>query len=111
MAKQLKKYEWTNSRVGQSTYNWTEWLNGQIWSLTHGESGTSDFQSKPDSFIMLARATARKAGKVLRVEKLPEDKGVVLQAMKASEEQLAKWAAADAKAKAKKAQENGQAEE
>jgi hypothetical protein len=78
--------------VGKQSYPWAEWLDGQIRQLKAG----TDFQCKPETLVTLARNAAKKAGKVLHSKKV--EGGVVLQAVAASEEQLAKWAAEAAEA-------------
>ncbi len=97
MAQKLKKFEFTSSRVGQSTYDWGAWLDGSPWKLTEGD----DFNCKVQTLLTLARSQAKRRGMVVKAQPVDEGKAVVIQAVPASPEQLKKWAEA----------ENGEAEE
>ena len=59
MPKVLKKFLF---RKTAAACPWDQWLDGRIWELTHGE----DFTSKPMTFKLAARRTARLRGGELR---------------------------------------------
>jgi hypothetical protein len=84
--KVLKSYEFAEA-VGKAVYDWDTLLDGKIRQL---EAGT-DYQCKDATFGMMARKQGRKRGKAVRVGKV--EGGLVIQAVEASEEQLAKWKA------------------
>lgn len=63
MATKLKSFDFTApsklTTSDKATYPWDEWLDGDIWELTHGE----DFEGHPLMMerIIRTRATGRKA--------------------------------------------------
>jgi len=99
--KTLKTFEFTAAVGTGASYEWDKILSGDIVQLDAGK----DFECKPATFCTLARSAAKKRKMIVRTSMLPKDRakdapvtGVVLQAQKASKEQLAKWAEAEAAA-------------
>lgn len=115
--KTLKKFEF-KSLADRATYDWEKLLDGGIYQMSAGDpdgdgKGDGDYHCKTATFATLCRTAARRRGKVVRTNVAEADEkaglpfgGIVIQANEASEEQKAKWAAADAE----KAAENGEAE-
>ena len=86
--KTLKKFEFKEFG-GRSTYDWDKWLDGGIYQLEEG----SDYTCKTQTLRMLAAKQARRLGKTVRTAKV--ENGLVIQAVEASDEQKAAWAAAE----------------
>jgi len=63
MAEKLEEYEFKNQRsTGKGKYPWDQWLDGDVWQLTHGE----DFTTEVANFRSWAYHNARKRGGTLR---------------------------------------------
>lgn len=79
MAEKLRTFDWSKASnitpEGQEkvVYPWEEWLDGDIWQLTHGE----DFETPPLMMerIIRTRATARGAKVRLRHQPLASGNG------------------------------------
>ena len=49
-----------------SKYPWTEWFDGSVWELTHGD----DFKGKPNSFKSMAKTRAKRLGGTVKTRLL-----------------------------------------
>jgi hypothetical protein len=72
LARTLETFDFATADRG--TYQWRQWLDGQIWQLRQGE----DFKGKPQSFANSARRAATRAGR--RLEYVIEGDTVTLRA-------------------------------
>jgi hypothetical protein len=83
--KSLESFEFT-APVGKAEYEWDKLLDGGIYQLAEGD----DYHCKTATFRVMAAKQARKKGNIVRVNKV--EGGLVIQAVEATAEQLAKWA-------------------
>jgi hypothetical protein len=72
--KSLRAFEFA-STGNRATYDWAKLLDGSIYQLEAGK----DFSCKPETFLLLAKKHAKKAGKTLKASKV--DGGLVIQAV------------------------------
>jgi hypothetical protein len=93
--KVVKGYEFSGG-VGKESYPWATILDGQPRMIEQGV----DFSCKLETYCTLARNAGRRVGKVVKINKV--DGGIMLQAVEASPEQLAKWEEADEEKAAEK---------
>jgi len=77
MAKKLETFEFGKRGRRQDDYDWNNWLDGDIWELTH----LKDFKIKPGSFRTTAATAASERGLKVRTALLGDNK-VVIQAFK-----------------------------
>ncbi len=88
--KTLKSYEFQESGGGKATYDWDAILSGKIVLLEREK----DYTCKDTTMQTLCRSAARRRGMVVKTGK--DDAGLVVQAVKATPEQLKAWAEQDA---------------
>lgn len=88
--KTLKTFEFPENGGGKTQYDWDVILDGKIRELERGK----DYTCKETTFATLARKAAKQRGMVVKSAK--SDAGIVIQAVKASAEQLKAWEEAEA---------------
>jgi len=103
--KTLNKFEFKAGVGAESTYDWEAILGGKIVQLEEGK----DYECKTLTMQTLVRNAARKRG--MTVQMNTNEAGIVVQAKKASAEQIETWAAQDVERKEKARQKRAEAKE
>jgi hypothetical protein len=91
--KTLKQFEFKTFGSG-ARYDWDKILDGAIHQLEEGK----DYQCTTQTIATMCRNQARKRGMTIKSGTV--EGGIVVQAVKASPEQLKAWAEADAQKQA-----------
>lgn len=68
MAKELDHFDWGRGRGGRAPkYDWTRWLNGDIWQLRRGE----DYDVSTENMRVTLHSKADQYGRKVRTRKVP----------------------------------------
>lgn len=87
--KVLKAHEFTRKAVGSRVHDWNTLLDGQIREIGADDMG----DSKPSTFGGQFRLQAAKRNLSAHIQATEDGKGLIVQAVPASKEQIAEWEA------------------